>query len=342
MSGRDLARYTAFLMSAWPPRDDPDKGPVRRSSLREMQQAARFWELSADRLAPGAPLRAFAWGYGYGVNIVQTCRFRVVGHPGGVPGFGSNMRWLPDRGVGIFLLANRTYVEFFDVALETFERLAATGALPPNVVQPSPALLAARDRVVGLVDRWDDAVAAELAAGNLFLDQPAPARRDQLSDLRRIHGTCRPAGEMENDSALRGRWRMACERGFLTISVALAPTQPPKVQVLEVKSSPPLSEPLRTTVTKLASLGSAWDEAAADGLFAPTVDRGRLRATLSALGAAYGACHADEALEGDGRTKARIRFACDRGAIIVDLVAGSDGRLLEPTFAQPPGTSCVP
>src|SRR5713226_4147579 len=37
----DLARYVAFMMAAFPPRDDPETGPIRRSSAREMQQAAR-------------------------------------------------------------------------------------------------------------------------------------------------------------------------------------------------------------------------------------------------------------------------------------------------------------
>ena len=40
-SARDLARYVGFLMSAFPPRDDPEKGPVQRSSVREMQQVGR-------------------------------------------------------------------------------------------------------------------------------------------------------------------------------------------------------------------------------------------------------------------------------------------------------------
>ena len=38
-SVRDYATYVALHLSAWPPRDDPDEGPLRRSSLREMQQS---------------------------------------------------------------------------------------------------------------------------------------------------------------------------------------------------------------------------------------------------------------------------------------------------------------
>jgi CubicO group peptidase (beta-lactamase class C family) len=32
----DLGKYVAFQLSAWPPRDDAETGPVRRSSVREM------------------------------------------------------------------------------------------------------------------------------------------------------------------------------------------------------------------------------------------------------------------------------------------------------------------
>ncbi len=32
----DYARYVAFLLNAWPARDEPETGPVRRSSIREL------------------------------------------------------------------------------------------------------------------------------------------------------------------------------------------------------------------------------------------------------------------------------------------------------------------
>jgi CubicO group peptidase (beta-lactamase class C family) len=35
MSLRDLARWAAFQLAAYPPRNDPDPGPLRRSSVRE-------------------------------------------------------------------------------------------------------------------------------------------------------------------------------------------------------------------------------------------------------------------------------------------------------------------
>jgi hypothetical protein len=41
-STRDLAKYVAFHLAAWPPRDDADTGPVKRSSVREMHQVSRM------------------------------------------------------------------------------------------------------------------------------------------------------------------------------------------------------------------------------------------------------------------------------------------------------------
>ena len=41
-SANDYARWIAFLQSAWPARDDPETGPVRRSTVREMGQGLNF------------------------------------------------------------------------------------------------------------------------------------------------------------------------------------------------------------------------------------------------------------------------------------------------------------
>src|SRR5262249_40424541 len=60
VSARDLGRYVAFHLSAWPPRDDPEAGPVRRSSVREMQHP---WRPSGLRASSSTNARASAYGY---------------------------------------------------------------------------------------------------------------------------------------------------------------------------------------------------------------------------------------------------------------------------------------
>jgi len=40
------------------------------------------------------------------------------------------------------------------------------------------------------------------------------------------------------ENALRGRWTMNCEKGKLEVGITLAPTMPPKVQLLAVRVAP--------------------------------------------------------------------------------------------------------
>ena len=56
----DLGKYIAFHLSAWPPRDDPETGPVRRSSVREMAHMWNPSNLTATR--PGGKLQVVEAG----------------------------------------------------------------------------------------------------------------------------------------------------------------------------------------------------------------------------------------------------------------------------------------
>src|SRR5206468_833718 len=106
---RDLSRYVGVFLSAWPPRDGPETAPVRRASLREMQQLARPAPASVTRDTSGA-IQLSAGGYAFGLRVSQSCAFRhIVEHGGGLPGFGTIMRWLPEHGVGIIAFGNLTY-----------------------------------------------------------------------------------------------------------------------------------------------------------------------------------------------------------------------------------------
>ncbi len=229
----DLGRYIAFMLSAWPPRDDADRGPVRRSSVREMQQGQRLVGLSVEPATADAPLRATTRSYAYGLSASQDCQFRhIVAHGGGLPGFGSYELWLPGYGVGVFAFANVTYAPASRVVRAIVDQLAETGALQPRVVPASAPLLEARERVTALVNKWSDAEANALAADNLFLDRSLDARRDEVVALSKQLGACRPEGDFEAENWLRGSFALKCDRGMLDVSLTLAPTHPPKVQYL--------------------------------------------------------------------------------------------------------------
>jgi len=238
-SMRDLSRYVAAFLSAWPPRDGPETAPIRRASLREMQQVWRPAPASVTRTSSGA-IQLNSGGYGFGLRISQTCSFaHLVSHGGGLPGFGSTMQWLPDYGVGIIAFGNLTYTGWGRATASAFEALAKSGGLKPRMPQPSGSLVAARDAVSRLVDKWDDTLADDIAAENLFLDVSKDRRRADVDRVRGSLGACTPPtafGWIEN--ALRGGWTMSCERGRIQIAITLAPTMPPKVQSLRVIPAP--------------------------------------------------------------------------------------------------------
>jgi CubicO group peptidase (beta-lactamase class C family) len=238
-SVRDLSRYVGVFLSAWPPRDGPETAPIKRSSLREMQQVWRPAPASVTRDRSTGAVQLNTGGYGFGLRISQSCGFRhIVSHGGGLPGFGTVMTWLPEHGVGIIAFGNLTYTGWGRVATEAFERLSKSGGMPPRQPAPSPALTDAHRKVSQLIARWDDALADGIAAENLFLDESKERRRAAIERLHETVGACASGGGFDFvENALRGRWTMNCEKGKLEVAITLAPTTPPKVQLLDVRSA---------------------------------------------------------------------------------------------------------
>jgi CubicO group peptidase (beta-lactamase class C family) len=243
----DLGKYVGAFLAAWPPRDGAETAPIRRSSLREMQQVSRPAPASVSSSG-----QLNAGGYGYGLRISQNCQFpTIVSHGGGLPGFGTQMRWLPEYGVGLSAFGNLTYTSWprtFDAALDA---LARTGALQPRVAQPSAALVSARNAVAALVVKWDDAAADRIAAQNLFLDTSKDRRRAAIERLLTQVGACTAGSGFDRvENALRGDWIMDCARGRLRVAITLAPTNPPSVQFLSVAAAAPDEPPRPGTCAK--------------------------------------------------------------------------------------------
>ncbi|HEY0971937.1 MAG TPA: serine hydrolase domain-containing protein [Gemmatimonadales bacterium] len=236
---QDLGTYVGAYLAAWPPRDGEDTGPVRRASLREMQQLWRSRPAAAALTADGT-LRMSAGGYGYGLGVTGDCDFaHVVAHSGGLPGFGSLMRWLPEHGVGIIAFGNRTYTGWSAPVGEAFRMLRATGGLEPRQAQPSAALAERRDQVTRLVLRWDDALADSVAAMNLFLDESRDRRQAEIARLLEEVGPCEAGTGFDRvENWLRGEWTMPCRSGSLRVRITLSPTVPPMVQHLDVARKP--------------------------------------------------------------------------------------------------------
>jgi serine-type D-Ala-D-Ala carboxypeptidase/endopeptidase len=218
----DYARYIAFLLSAWPPRDDPESGPVRRASVREMGL------FHAPPFAPDPPVPT-AYGYGL-MDAADPTLGRRLHHPGGLPGYGSHMLFLPERGVGVFAFANRTYAPMPRLTVRLAELFLASQPKPAPL-PPSPWLTRAVEAVVAGYAAGRIETAASVFAENLLLDMPAPLRNAELAKLKQKLGEGR-LDSIEPTHALAGKFAIACEKGRLRGTIILSPEAAPGIQKL--------------------------------------------------------------------------------------------------------------
>ncbi|HSB92716.1 MAG TPA: serine hydrolase domain-containing protein, partial [Flavitalea sp.] len=98
----DFSKYVLFHLSAWPPSDDKETGPVSRSTVREIQHPSSVPTMNASYKYPsGRPCPSMS-SYAFGLRFTRDCDGRIsVGHAGGLPGFGSQWTILPQYGLGI-------------------------------------------------------------------------------------------------------------------------------------------------------------------------------------------------------------------------------------------------
>lgn len=240
-SANEYAKWVAYLLSAWPPRDGADAGPVRRASVRELAQGENFARLRTryTRGAPDPCRQASAYGKGFVAATDCELGF-TLSHGGGYPGFGSHVLLLPERGVAIYAFANRTYAGPSGAVWDAALLLARAGALGSPRPVPVSAELASAYRAVGAIyaqGRID--AGGDLLAMNVPLDRDAADWAKELARVRAAAGDCDASAPIEPDGALSGSFTWRCEHGRVKGSVLLAPTQPPRIQSLQIAPTLP-------------------------------------------------------------------------------------------------------
>jgi CubicO group peptidase (beta-lactamase class C family) len=234
----DLARWVTWFADAFPPRDDVDDGPLCRASRREMQQVQRAWP-TTHTMASGEgdeaiPERIDGGGYGYGLFVRHDTRFgHFVYHSGGLPGYGSNMRWLPGRGIGVIALGNATYVPMSVMARRMMEILDDHGLIPAVELQASAALADAAKRLADLLSDWTDAAANALFADNVELDESLERRARKAAELVAAHGSL-TLDAVAAVTPMRGVATLRHVDGTeRQMDLELSPHVPPRLQLYE-------------------------------------------------------------------------------------------------------------
>jgi CubicO group peptidase (beta-lactamase class C family) len=231
-SVNDYARWVAFLLSAWPPRDGAESGPAKRATVRELSQGLNFPSLVRR---PGTSNTSCiqALAYSMGFRLAIDCEVGLtLAHGGGYPGYGSYLLLFPEYGVGVFAFANRTYAGPAGVVWDAAMELRKAGWFTARTVAVSPALAQTYRTAGAIYTAGAIDPARNQLAMNFLMDRSEENWRRELARLKGETGTCRTDSPITATGALAGRFTWTCERANIDGNILLAPTNPPTIQSL--------------------------------------------------------------------------------------------------------------
>ena len=317
-SVRDLSRWVAGFLDAFPARDDPEgPHPLRRASRREMQQVQRAFGPWVAEHRPDAEPVATAGGYGFGLFVLRDVELgTTVSHAGGYPGFGTHMAWHPATGLGVIGLGNLRYAPVRPVVAEMLAMLVRAEVAPRRRVVPGAAVAAMRPVVERLLERWDDAAADDVFAMNMDLDEPRELRRATVAEVAEDLGPLGPDDTRPATSVSPAdlAWWLRGERGWARVSILVTPEPVPRLQSLKVTAVGDPSAALRSLADRVLALTAvaapSWPQ---DLPLAEGVDGAAIVRAMRAAWTRFGSLRLGLPVEGDGRATSTFELETERG-----------------------------
>jgi CubicO group peptidase (beta-lactamase class C family) len=232
-----FTKYLSLHQQAWPARNNDENNIVlKRSSLREMHQPWRFASLSPNyKYADGRACPATN-AYGYGLAVFRDCDNKLmVGHSGGLPGFGSNWRILPEYGLGVMLFANVTYAPTAAINMRIIDTLLKLTNLKPYTLKPSAILTQRRNELVKLLPNFTNAEKSGIFAENFFPDYPINDLQKEATAIFDKVGKIVSVEELIPENQLRGSFIIVCEKGKIEVRFTLTPENPALIQEYHIR-----------------------------------------------------------------------------------------------------------
>ncbi len=234
---KDFSKYVAFHLSAWPPRNDAETGPVKRSSIREMQFPWNMNGMMLQYKYPSGRSCPTLSAYCYGLGWSKDCTGKVfIGHGGGLPGFGSNWRIMPDYGIGIISFSNLTYAPMSVINVQALDTLVQIVKLRPRELAISSILNQRKEELIRLLPDWKNPEAVHIFAENFFLDYFIDDLRKEAGKIFKEAGKIKRVGELTPLNNLRGFFRLEGENKDIEIGFTLTPENPPLIQEYHIEA----------------------------------------------------------------------------------------------------------
>jgi len=237
-TANDYAKWVSYLLSAWPARDGADAGPVKRSTVREIVTGVNLASGTMRAAAIGGTACRQAVAYGFAWRVIDDCDLgRVVTHTGGYPGYGSVVILLPEKGVGLYAFASRTYGAPSIPAFKALLALQKAGVIPDRTLSVTPELAKAYAAAKAVWAKGDIAEAPQ--AMNMPMDKDAARWKAELAGLKSAVGTCTMDEAVEPISAMEGFFHWTCDHGRINGRVQRAPTPELSIQALSYQVATP-------------------------------------------------------------------------------------------------------
>ena len=238
-TANDYAKWVGFLLSAWPPRDGAETGPVKRATVREMVQGLNFVRTGPRRAAPEGDKCIVATAYGMGMRITSDCDLgTALEHGGGYPGYGSYVVLVPERGIAAFAFTNKTYTAPAVPVWRSLWSLAKGGAAVPHAIPLNPPLAQMHDTARAAYAAGDLKPLDGKLAMNFLMDRDAAHWRTEFARIKALVGDCPTAEPLAPTGNLSTSFRWNCAKGKLDGQILLAPTNAPTIQALRFAPLP--------------------------------------------------------------------------------------------------------
>lgn len=235
----EFANYMAFHLSAWPPNNAKDDGPVRRSSVREMHHPWRWNGFNPNFKFPDGRTCAITGAYCYGLGWIKDCDGKTyISHGGGLPGFGSHWRIMPEYGIGIVAFANRTYAPMGYMTLKVLDTIIKVAALQPLKLPPSKILEQRKNELVKILPDWTNAEQSGIFAENFFPDYPIDTLKKYARELFAKAGKIISVKAVVPENQLRGTFIIEGEKTDIEVYFTLSPENPPLIQEYHIREIP--------------------------------------------------------------------------------------------------------
>lgn len=226
---RDMTRYAAFQLSAYPARDDRESGPVRRSTLREAHAVQHHSGLAvsprSDAKESEAAVRATSSGIGLVWWNDQTCELdQLIWHSGETEGYTGTILLLPDRGVAMVLLTNSFMADHRAITDAALSILRKSGGLSARTLPVPPKAAQAMAGAAALYTSFSQKAYEDLFTKTLQDAVPSAQVVELTNQLTKLHGACKNPVPIEVLSATSARFKLPCERGYIEYELTVDAT----------------------------------------------------------------------------------------------------------------------